>query len=87
MTALAAVITAILLAIPRAPPTYKSDQSESKDDIIKLEDIKVYDYMIIWKIVLMVVMSAFALTGVVCFLCGHGKEGVYPHPLRKTVLK
>ncbi len=72
----------------RNPPAYKDIGGGGDEDILSDEleegDFVVYDTIVIWKIALLCYLGLTALAGAACFLCRHGKEGVYPQQLRRT---
>ncbi len=53
--------------------------------MLSIDNYRIYDSIVIWKIILLVIMVVFTTVGGLCFLCGHGSEGVYPQSIRKTV--
>ena len=94
LTSLAMAVTAILVAIPRKSPVFKDlgggGGKGGKDDVDvdgglpDVDEFRVYDTIVIWKIVLASAMLVFLAGGGLCFLCGHGSEGVYPQPVRRS---
>ncbi len=80
ITALAGVITAVMLAIPRHPPVF-SDETQNKDDD---DGDKIYDTIFIWRLLLLLILFAFAVVGALYTLCGHFVQPLHGQPIKRT---
>ena len=90
LVTLATAVTAILLAVPRSPPEYFTDDEDGGSDSVDIKDDdedKIYDNIWIWKIALIVIMFVFSAAGGLAFLSGHCSETIYPQPIKKAKLQ
>ncbi len=92
LTTSSALVSAIMLAIPRHPPVFK-DRSEgaapapaSEEEELAEDLIKVYDNIMIFKIIFMIIMGLFALGGLGAFISSHIMQQIYAQPIKKLKL-
>jgi len=78
-------VTAVAVAVPRHPPRYHKDSMEKDQQEVDDEDFRVYDKIILWKLMVCFTMLVSVIFGLVIF-CQHAAEGVYPQPIRKTAV-
>ena len=87
LVSLAGAITAILLAIPRYPPEFTHDDDNEdfgKEEAEDEEEVKIYDNIWVWKIMLLVIMLVSSVAGGVYVMSTHCSEAIYPQPIKKT---
>ena len=75
-----------MLAIPRHPPEFKDSQptAATEDEI---EDFRIYDYMLVWKIIFVILMALVALGGSLSFFVSHCVSQIYAQPVKKMKIK
>ena len=75
-----------MLALPRHPPAFKDSQptAETEDEA---EDFRIYDYMMVWKIIFVIVMALVALGGSLSFFVSHCVSQTYAQPVKKLKIQ
>ncbi|XP_059094901.1 transmembrane protein 218-like [Tigriopus californicus] len=85
LTCLASVITAVLVAMPRHPPQVKGDvQIETEDNKLQLN--KIYDTAMVWRLLVLVILSVILVISLVAVFCVHAMRQVHHQPLKKHKL-
>ncbi len=82
LTSLTTFITGLLVAMPRHSATYQNYEGEEIGLPEQVE--KIHDNVVILKIVVAAIMCVSLLAGGLAFLCGHGRQGIYPQAIKKT---
>jgi hypothetical protein len=75
------------LGIPRHPPAFKDRITSGLDDDEEESlDFKIYDNIMIWKIIFVIIMVIFTLGGTIAFCCSHVMYQNYAQPIKKIKL-
>ena len=75
-----------MLALPRHPPAFKDSQptAETEDEA---EDFRIYDYMMVWKIIFVILMTLVASGGSLSFFVSHCVSQTYAQPVKKLKIQ
>lgn len=82
LTCVSTIVTAILVAMPRHPPKLKGDSEIDTDDD-QFQRSKIYDTDMVWRLVILVVLSVILVVSLVAVLCVHAMRQVQHQPLKK----
>ena len=78
--------SAIMLAIPRPPPVFKDIQPTATTED-ETEDFLIYDYMMVWKIIFVIIMALVTLGGSLSFFVSHCVSQIYAQPVKKLKIQ
>ena len=75
-----------MLAIPRHPPVFKDKQPTATTED-ETEDFRIYDYMMVWKIIFVIIMALVTLGGSLSFFVSHCVSQIYAQPVKKLKIQ